>query len=170
MAYDDAFGYWFSGFSDGESCFHGRMVKSPIGSPVIQVKFSIRLRADDHLILEKIMRTLGVGKLKPYNPKDESKNPSVEYAVDRCPDLRQVIIPHFEKYPLHTKKSKDFAIWKRLVLEYRIWGKQGIRLSKQTVNGARVLCEQLKQTRVFRLDEELSYKNEPLSDSQLPLW
>jgi hypothetical protein len=32
-------------------------------------------------------------------------------------DLAEVIIPLFERYPLYTKKSKEFAIWKPIVLQ-----------------------------------------------------
>jgi hypothetical protein len=72
--YDDTFGHWLSGFTDGEGCFHGRVVPSRQKSSII-VSFSIALRADDLRILEEIRQALGVGGIYPVPSREENWQP-----------------------------------------------------------------------------------------------
>jgi hypothetical protein len=60
----------------------------------------------DLAILEEIKKTLGVGKIY----KDTERK-TVQYKVESIKDL-QIIIEHFEKYPLVTDKLSDFLIFK----------------------------------------------------------
>ena len=54
--------------------------------------------------MERIQKFFGVGKIYV---KD---NDSISYLVTSVKDL-QVIIEHFEKYPLHTQKGADFKLF-----------------------------------------------------------
>ena len=40
---------------------------------------------------------------------------SVQYRVASLKDLNGIIIPHFEKYPLITKKKADFIYLKKII-------------------------------------------------------
>jgi hypothetical protein len=51
----------------------------------------------------------GVGTIATY------KNGNVVYSVQSIQDLTNVIIPHFDKYPLLSKKRADFILFKRIV-------------------------------------------------------
>jgi len=46
--------------------------------------------------------------------KKESNN-EVYYGISKLNNITQIIIPHFEKYPLITKKQNDLIIIKNIV-------------------------------------------------------
>jgi hypothetical protein len=59
--------------------------------------------------LEQIQKYFGVGKI--FTKKDNS----ISYLVTSVKEL-QVIIKHFENYPLITKKRGDFELFKLAIL------------------------------------------------------
>jgi len=119
----DAFGHWLSGFVDGEGCFgiycYKQGKKGKFDPGFLSFEFSIQLREDDLAVLESIQKFFGVGsivkgsreKLRKQgrkNARDQRK-----YTCRRIEDLWQVIVPHFERYPLRSKKANDFLLWKK---------------------------------------------------------
>ena len=102
--------YYITGFVDGEGCFTISIFRDSRMFTGWQVKgiFKISLHKKDRKILELITRTLGVGKIykrgKHY----------LEYRVSSVKDLK-VIINHFDKYPLITKKLGDYILFKQSV-------------------------------------------------------
>lgn len=52
----------------------------------------------------------GIGYISKPN-----KNSSVEFRVSTLNDLVNVIIPHFDNYPLYTKKRIDYLFFKQIV-------------------------------------------------------
>ena len=73
----------------------------------MQPVFQIQLHKKDIHLLEKIKAFLGVGVI--YH-KENASNYKVQ-------DLRgvNVIVNHFERYPLLTKKREDFILFSRIV-------------------------------------------------------
>ena len=71
----------------------------------VQAFFSIALHKKDLAILEKKKFTWGVGEIYIHG-----KN-TVQYKVGSTKEL-QVIIDHFDKYPLITKKREDYLLFK----------------------------------------------------------
>jgi hypothetical protein len=61
------------------------------------------------LLLEVIKKFFGVGSVITR------KNGKVTYSVQSFSDLTHVIIPHFQTYPLLTKKRADFILFTRAV-------------------------------------------------------
>lgn len=59
-------------------------------------------------MLESIKAFFGVGNTQT------NKDGSATYSVTGLKDLINVIIPHFEKYPLLTQKQIDFELFKEL--------------------------------------------------------
>lgn len=97
---------WISGFTDAEGSFSLKIIKRSnykLGWGVEPV-FIICLHAKDLPLLEKIQSYFGVGNIHIGN------NNVVSYYVSNVQDLTTVIIPHFDKYPLITKKSWLFTI------------------------------------------------------------
>lgn len=43
------------------------------------------------------------------------KNKSAHFQVRNLKDIIEVIIPHFQKYPLFTQKQADFLLFKEIV-------------------------------------------------------
>ncbi len=107
--HDDEFGHWLTGFSlSSKVRFRSRTKKHGIA-----VSFEIKTR--DYWVLNRVYHELGVGSL---HLKETGIYPAVIYIVDNVDELIDVIIPHFEKYPLHEGgKADEYQVWKKLVLE-----------------------------------------------------
>lgn len=121
----DAFGYWLSGFTDGEGCFclqDGKPRRPNDKSASLTPSISISLRRDDLPILQLIQsywQCGGIVHYGSYAPKvgrPRLGNPSSLYYIHAFSDLANIVVPHFERYPLFAKKKRDFAIWKQAVL------------------------------------------------------
>jgi hypothetical protein len=76
--------------------------------------FRIELHCKDALILKNIHSFFGVGNFRVQ--KNNGRNTIAIYCVESIKDLINVIIPHFDKYPLLTQKQADFELFKRIVL------------------------------------------------------
>ena len=70
------------------------------------LRLVIKLHIKDIAILELIKNTLKVGKIRKNGIN------SVQYTVESIKEL-QVIIDHFNKYPLVTAKVSDYLIFKQ---------------------------------------------------------
>lgn len=80
----------------------------------VQACFAIGLHHKDRALLERIQYSLGgVGRIgKEGNNKNYS---IIHYEVKSIKELTKVIIPHFDKYPLLSKKRADFELFKQVV-------------------------------------------------------
>jgi len=119
----DEFGYWLSGLFDGEGCFLFKETRHGVVTP--KPKIRLVLRHDDQSVLEYVHEQLGCGKeyVVPPNAKTHTQE-AREYRVHKISDLAEVIVPLFERYPLHTKKAHEFQLWKGLVsLRYMAHGR-----------------------------------------------
>lgn len=99
---------WISGFTDAEGSFSLKIIKRSgykLGWGV-EPGFIIVLHAKDLPLLEKIQSYFGVGNIHIGN------NNAVSYYVNNTQDLTNVIIPHFDKYPLNTQKRADYLLFK----------------------------------------------------------
>lgn len=110
----DAFGYWFSGFFDGEGCL--TVFSRPRKDRYVErrVGIQVMLRDDDAEVIRLIKNNLGVG-LTYAGKGNGNTNPKATFRCEQIQDLAEVIVPLFEKYPLHSKKGREFAVWKGLV-------------------------------------------------------
>jgi len=99
---------WFiTGFSDAESSFI-ILVQPRSDSKTkwrIKANFSICLNKKDIEILEDIKYSLGVGQIYTSGTK-------VFYRVENFNEL-QVIVDHFDNYPLVTVKKMDYTLFKK---------------------------------------------------------
>lgn len=102
--------YWITGFSDAESSFSIRIFKDEkrkYGWRITPI-FSIELHKRDLLLLKRIQAFFGVGSIYKHRS-------NMVYSVQSNNNLSLKIIPHFDKYPLLTKKEDDFLIFKKVV-------------------------------------------------------
>lgn len=101
---------WFlTGFSDAESNFLVRVVKSDhvkVGW-AIQPLFQIGLHKKDLNLLKKIKASWEVGDIY-------YKENSCNFLIQSLIGLN-VIVNHFEKFPLLTKKREDFLLFRQVV-------------------------------------------------------
>lgn len=101
---------WVTGFTDAEASFSLKMSKKSTtksGWSVIP-EFRIELHSRDIILLRKIKNFFGVGVLSERLDRN-----SIIYSVQSLREIKRVIIPHFEKYPLITQKKVDFILFKQ---------------------------------------------------------
>ena len=103
--------YYVSGFLDGESCFHlaiGKNSKYKLGY-YVNPGFSIVLHKKDEYLMKEIQKFFGgIGTLKV-------KLNIVQFRVFSLDEL-DVILNHLEKFPLITKKSVDYSLFKEAIM------------------------------------------------------
>ena len=101
---------WITGFVDAEGCFSVIIEILNNNKWRVRTSFEINLHIKDVDILYKIQSFFGVGAvyLRAY------KNIAV-YRVSNIEYLRDIIIPHFNNYPLITQKSIDFNLWCKVI-------------------------------------------------------
>jgi hypothetical protein len=101
-----------TGFSDGEGCFHVEVIPNSsvkVGYLVSAV-FSISLHSKDVNILRQIKSYFNeVGSLSV-----NSKINKCFYRVKSIDEIVNNIIPHFDKYPLKSRKNADYVLWKNI--------------------------------------------------------
>lgn len=106
--------YYVTGFTDGEASFVILVLKRALyktGWNIVPV-FTISLNSRDRVLLEKIQSFFGgIG-----NITIRKKDNSVYFTVKSVKDIVNVIIPHFDKYPLLTEKQADFELFKQIVI------------------------------------------------------
>ena len=100
-----------SGFSDGEACFHIAFSKNIRYSTgwLIWPVFKIALHQKDLVLLESIRSYFELGVIRKQGDK------SVSYMLTSVADI-EVIINHFDKYPLLSQKLKDYVLFKQAFL------------------------------------------------------
>jgi len=104
--------WYVSGFVDGEGSF--LVSFSPRERIAIGIEtrpsFTISQHQRSAKVLSEIQRFFQCGTIR-FNKSDET----YKYEVRSLEDIVKYIIPHFERYPLHTSKQFDFIIWKDIV-------------------------------------------------------
>lgn len=101
---------WVTGFVDAEGCFSVIIEVYENLKWKVRISFEINLHQKDKNILYKIQSFFGVGAV--YHIPDRKKS---VYRVTNVTYINNVIIPHFKKYPLISKKSIDFLLWSKVV-------------------------------------------------------
>ena len=114
----EEFGYWFSGFVDGEGCFY-MTVYARDKWPTC--RFTINMRADDRSILEECQRQLGLGQIHDRKATGKA-NPQACLRVQRKMEVYQ-LLGVFDRYPLRSRKKFDYQIWKEGVLAWMNLGR-----------------------------------------------
>jgi len=104
--------YYVTGFTDAEGCFNVTISPRSNGKYQASLRFEIDLHSRDIELLSNIQSFYkGVGTLTA------SKNNSlVKFVVRNFDDIYNIIIPHFDKYPLLSKKKADFLLFKEIAL------------------------------------------------------
>jgi hypothetical protein len=109
--------WYVSGFCDGEAAF--TYSKS---AETFALYFSIKQRGENRRLIEEIQQYFhNVGNIYLGKDSTSSQNrdffkPSVFYRVTKINELK-VIIDHFDRYPLQSKKKLEaYGVWRQMVL------------------------------------------------------
>jgi len=102
--------YYITGFTDGEGCFYVGLYSDSNYKTGYRVKacFQIGLHKKDLPLLEQIQSYFGVGKITKLAAE------SVQFRVTSLEDLN-VIVNHFDAYPLLTDKQSDYLLFKEVI-------------------------------------------------------
>lgn len=105
---DPQFCHWLAGQVDGEGSFQLKSKRH-----IWWLELTISLRADDRPMLQMIQEQLGRGHCYPH-PVAKGANPHshLRYMLRfaNATDTR-FIVALFERYPLRSKKRRDFELW-----------------------------------------------------------
>lgn len=111
--------HYIAGFVDGEGSFSisiGRHKTLKRGFEV-RPEFEIELRADDQEILERILVTIGCGRIYDLSYERYGWYPHVvKYKITSIKDLRDFLFPFFDRYRLQAKKAEVYGFFKEIVL------------------------------------------------------
>lgn len=166
------FGHWLSGFTDGEGCFLLYLAKNRNRGMRCRARFKIGLRRDDSPVLRTVQSYWGTGSVTNFRKGTmPNAKPAVAYAVTSIHDLQNIVIPHFERFPLRAKKRRDFLVWRTGVdLIARIGRRTPIsngrgrcaRWLPEERDAFIALCAQLKMVRKYDFHET------PISTTPIP--
>ena len=111
------FGHWFAGFADGEGSFVLSVGLRPKFFP--QATFTLSLRDDDVSTLELIQSSLKIGEIYERGSRERNRqgyisNPRATYQIHNR-DETAILVELFRRFPLRSKKSRDFEIWAEAV-------------------------------------------------------
>nr|YP_009663700.1 hypothetical protein [Dactylella tenuis]QCW06838.1 hypothetical protein [Dactylella tenuis] len=100
--------YWVTGFSDGDSSFY---ISHKIKRSSIQATFKINLHEKEGPLLLRIKSFFGeVGNINTY-----AQGNSKCYIITKRSDLTNIIVHHFNKYPLVGNKLSSFNTWSNII-------------------------------------------------------
>lgn len=110
--------HYVSGFIDGEGSFSvsiGRHKTLRRGFE-IRPEFEIEIRKDDQEILERILITIGIGRIYDCSYDRYGWYPHVKYKITSIWDMNKYLFPFLDKYPLQAKKAKVYNLFKEIVM------------------------------------------------------
>ena len=103
---------WIVGFVDGEGCFHVGINQNKEMKLGVQVlpEFTIVQHEIDKQVLHGLKDYFGCGVVRVNH------GTRLSYRVRGQANLRDRIIPFFEKHKLKTKKNVDFKKFRKVIL------------------------------------------------------
>jgi len=110
-------GGWIAGFSSGEACFHMGAIKNKKGPLYYRCHYLVNLRADDEDAIKYLCHLWNIDNKiahKHYrnsNRQGYISKPYVGVDISDIPTLYHKVVATFRRYPLMSKKQKDFEIF-----------------------------------------------------------
>ncbi len=107
------------GFIDGEGSFSVSVGKHRTLRRGYEVRpeFEIEVRADDREILERILVTIGCGRIYDCSYERYGWFPHVKYKVTGTKEMRDILFPFLDKHQLQAKKRVSYELFKAIVLK-----------------------------------------------------
>ncbi len=109
---------YVAGFIDGEGSFSISIGKHKTLRRGFEVRpeFEIELRKDDQEILERILVTIGIGRIYDCSYERYGWYPHAKYKITSIWDLKKHLFPFLDRYPLQAKKRKSYLLFREIVL------------------------------------------------------
>jgi hypothetical protein len=98
-------GSYLSGYADGEGCFSVSFSKSQRHKFGWEIRpsFSISQNGDRAEVVRLYQKRFGCGSIRP-----DRSDRTLKFETRCISDLVNHVIPHFERYPLLSRKREDF--------------------------------------------------------------
>lgn len=105
---------WVVGFVDGEGCFSLSVLRNETTRSGWQVfpEFVVTQGAKSRDALEELRKFFGCGRIFVNRRHDNHREDLHRYCVRRIADLREKIVPFFERCRLRTSKRESFECFK----------------------------------------------------------
>ena len=112
---------YVAGFIDGEGSFSVSIGRHKTLKRGLEVRpeFEIEVRADDREILERILITIGCGRIYDLSYERYGWYPHVKYKITSNKDLVEFLFPFLDKHPLQAKKAEIYKRFKTIVLKVK---------------------------------------------------
>jgi LAGLIDADG endonuclease len=138
--------WWVTGIVDSEGNF-----SINYNSKTNKVTASFKVTQKDHslIILTDLKEFFNCGNINIDNKKFNA----YKYTVNNTSDLINIIIPHFDKYPLVGSKHLDFLDFKKIVLNY-------FEQRSKNMNNILNIKNNMNRKRLF--DERWNYLNKQI--------
>jgi hypothetical protein len=109
---------YIAGFIDAEGSFSVSLGKNRTTRRGIEVRpeFEIELRADDQEILERLLVTIGCGKIYDCSYDRYGWYPHVKYKITSIKDINEYLFPFLDKTPLQAKKVKTYKLFREIIM------------------------------------------------------
>src|SRR3989338_8853320 len=109
------------GFIDGEGSFSISINKHRTLKRRMEIKaeFEIELREDDKEILERIVATIGCGKIYDCSYERYGWRPHVKLKVTSTKEMEEILFPFLDQYPPQAKKRYVYDLFRQIVLMCR---------------------------------------------------
>ncbi len=114
----DEFGYYFVGLFDGEGSIVAWHRIRTRGKPYAEFRLGLQimLRDDDADVLHYVHEHLGGGLLAGHHNTGPT-NPTLVWKLEDIKQLAEQMVPLFDRYPLRSKKQREYQVWRPLVIE-----------------------------------------------------
>ena len=101
---------WIVGFVDGEGCFSVSIIRNSTTKLKYQVfpEFVVTQGAKSISSLKELQTYFRCGTIVENKRKDNHRESLYKYCVRSIKDLKENVIPFFEKHKLRTAKKEDF--------------------------------------------------------------
>lgn len=109
---------YVAGFIDGEGSFSVSINRHRTLRRGAEVKaeFEIELRADDREILERIIATIGCGRIYDCSYERYGWYPHAKLKITSSKDIATYLFPLLDRYPLQAKKREVYKLFRVIVL------------------------------------------------------
>jgi len=106
---------WLAGFVSGEGCFYVRVGKNSTVKTGFQVQpvFVLGQHIRDEILMNNIITFLECGKI--HVKKNKEGFTWLEYTVSKFSDIKDKIMPFFQKHGILGVKLQDFNDWCKVV-------------------------------------------------------
>lgn len=144
--------YNITGYFDGEGCFSVTIYKNPKMKTGISFTFSVEMK--QHSNSAHILK----GVQQYFNNKGHisfsNKHKSVmRFKISKLNDILNLVIPHFDKYPLITSKNLNYIDFKKVMFII----KSGEHLTEDGVKKIMDITNQMNTKRSFKDKWEFSF-------------